>query len=277
MIRRFFGYQSYFATIQGHQCFTNKPLFLFQVGNFDAVLGHFHQSTPEIFKHAAAGTQCSSICLTAVVAAQLKAVEDWDADIIGKILHQGDSLHLSILRRYDWPFGRSESKLDIDEMPDSISLQIDGCEADASIGVLNDASFGFSYEIHSLIMNAVKNKPNQSFIFRHFGSCTAIICGKYQRYSIFDPHSRNQEGEIDADGSAGLFHFRHLSEMISYLHSQCEDRQEQIDLYPIDVEILETRSIEEEFDEPSLLHVDRTDSLPNPGKNNSDVIFNPTV
>lgn len=64
-------------------------------------MGHYHQSSPEIFKHAATGTQCSSISLTAIVAACLKSVENWNADVIDEVLQQGDCLHLKILKKYN--------------------------------------------------------------------------------------------------------------------------------------------------------------------------------
>lgn len=200
-------------------------------------MGHHHQSSPDIFKHAAAGAQCSTISLTAIVAACLKSVDTWSPSEIDEILQQGDALHLKILQSYDWPLSRSEAKLDIDEMPELVSIKFGGFEADVSIGVLRDATFGFSSNIHSLILGALHSKPNKSFILRMFGSCVGIICGQYDEYFIFDPHSRNAKGEIAANGSAGLFCFTNASGMISYLQQQCGTKNEQVDLHPIDVEI----------------------------------------
>ena len=98
-------------------------------------MGHHHQSLPDIFKHAAAGAQCSTISLTAIVAACLKSVDTWSPSEIDEILQQGDALHLKILHSYDWPLSRSEAKLDIDEMPELVSIKFGGFEADVSIGV----------------------------------------------------------------------------------------------------------------------------------------------
>lgn len=231
-------------------------------------MGHYHQSSPKIFKHAATGTQCSSISLTVIVAACLKSVENWNADVIDEVLQQGDCLHLKILKTYNWPLERNESKLDIDEMPDIISLEFSCFETEVSIGHLSDASFGFSADYNSFIMEALNTKPNKSFILRTFGSCVAIICGQYQEYFIFDPHSRNADGKIDANGSAGLFHFRNISDMITYLQDQCGTRNEQVDLFPMDVEIIRIKELSRK--EPLDLNLssinDRVSQGPQPGE-----------
>ncbi|XP_062606599.1 uncharacterized protein LOC134268369 isoform X2 [Saccostrea cucullata] len=203
-----------------------------------AVMGHFHQCTPQQFRHAAAGTQCTSICITAIVAAALRAVKDWTSDFIDEVLVGGDQLHLDILQKKGWPFNRYESMLDIDEIPDTIQCQIGINGIKASIGVLEEGSFGYSSYIDTLITSALVNKPNQSFILRMFGSSIAILCTGHQKYSIFDPHARNQNGDVDANGYAGLFHFRDSSEMVAYLKEISSGRNEQIDIYPILVNIL---------------------------------------
>lgn len=43
-----------------------------------AVMVYIHQATKK-FKHAATGSQCSSIC-TALIASKLKSASDWDSD-----------------------------------------------------------------------------------------------------------------------------------------------------------------------------------------------------
>ncbi|XP_061166803.1 uncharacterized protein LOC133175710 [Saccostrea echinata] len=203
-----------------------------------AVMGHFHQCTPQQFKHAAAGSQCTSICVTAIVAAALRAVNDWNSDFIDEVLVGGDQLHLDILQKKGWPFNRYESRLDIDEIPDTIQCRIGMTGIKASVGVLEEGSFGYSSYIDTLVTSALVNKPNQSFILRMFGSSIAILCTGHQKYSIFDPHARNQNGFIDANGLAGLFHFRDSSEMVAYLKHISAGRNEQIDIYPILVNIL---------------------------------------
>lgn len=163
---------------------------------------------------------------------------------------------------------RNESKLDIDEMPDMISLEFSGFETEVSIGHLSDASFGFSADLNSFIMEALNTKPNKSFILRTFDSMVAIICGQYQEYFIFDHHSRNTDGKIDANGSAGLFHFRNLSEMITYLQDQCGTRNKQVDLFPIHVEIVKIKELSRK--EPFYLNLssinDRVSQGAQPGE-----------
>lgn len=70
-----------------------------QQNTMTVVLGHFHQASTERFKHAATGSQVSSICITALIASKLKSLNDWNSDFVDAILLAGDGLHLSILRK----------------------------------------------------------------------------------------------------------------------------------------------------------------------------------
>ena len=96
------------------------------------------------------------------------------------------------------------------------------------------------------------NKPNQSFILRMFGSSVAIICRGYQQYSVFDPHARNKNGFIDANGSAGLFNFVNSREMVVYFKKIAGDRDEQIDMYPIFVNVLRSDEMDCSWTGPVL-------------------------
>lgn len=201
-------------------------------------MGHFHQSSDQYFRHAAAGSQCTSNSLMAIVASHVKSVDNWNSGFIDEVLLEGDKLHLSVLKKKNWPFGRKESRIDIDEIPEKISCQIDGCKIEASVGVLQEATFALSTEIDSTVRTALERMPNRSFILRMFGSCTAIIKRENQQYCIFDPHSRNPFGFIDPNGFAGLFYFDTLLDMIRYLKSNVGERAEQIDLFPVFVNLL---------------------------------------
>eukprot|EP00105_Crassostrea_gigas_P043022 XP_019927170.1 PREDICTED: uncharacterized protein LOC105338725 [Crassostrea gigas] len=216
-----------------------------------AIMGHFHQSSEKYFKHAAAGSQCTSNCLMAIVASNHKPVDNWNSDIIDEILIEGDKLHLNILQRNHWPFGRKESRIDMDEIPKKICCQIEKEKMEASVGVLDEAKFALSTEIDDLIKRALEATPNQSFILRMFGSCTAILRRENQQYCIFDPHSRNYAGLIDPSGTAGLFYFDSLSDMIRYLKGNVGCREEQVDLFPIFVNLLRSDFTERKAD-PSV-------------------------
>lgn len=216
-----------------------------------AIMGHFHQSSEKYFKHAAAGSQCTSNCLMAIVASNHKPVDNWNSDIIDEILIEGDKLHLNILQRNHWPFERKESRIDMDEIPEKICCQIQKEKIEASVGVLDEAKFALSTEIDGLIKRALEATPNQSFILRMFGSCTAILRRENQQYCIFDPHSRNYAGLIDPSGTAGLFYFDSLSDMIRYLKGNVGCREEQVDLFPIFVNLLRSDFTERKAD-PSV-------------------------
>lgn len=201
-------------------------------------MGHFHQSSDKYFKHVAAGSQCTSISLMAIVASHVRSVDNWDPEFIDEVLREGDNLHIRVLKDKNWPLGRKESTIDIDEIPEKIVCQIDERQIEASVGVLEEGTFAFSTEIDSTVRTALERMPNRSFILRMFGSCTAIIKRENQQYCIFDPHSRNPFGFIDPNGFAGLFYFDTLFNMIRYLESNVGDRVEQIDLYPVLVKLL---------------------------------------
>lgn len=217
-----------------------------------AIMGHFHQSSEKYFKHAAAGSQCTSNCLMAIVASNHKPVANWNSDTIDEILVEGDKLHLNILQRNHWPFGRKDSRIDVDEIPEKICCQIEEEQIEASVGVLNDAKFALSTEIDDLIKRALEATPNQSFILRMLGSCTAILRRENQQYCIFDPHSRNCAGLIDPSGTAGLFYFDSLSDMIKYLKGSVGEREEQVDLFPIFVNLLRSTDFTERKTDPSV-------------------------
>jgi hypothetical protein len=187
-------------------------------------------------------------------------MNNWDAGFIDKILIGGDKLHLSILQRNGWPFHRFESRLDIDEIPENIQCSIGSTEIAASLGVIEEGSFGYSSYIETFICSNLMNKPNQNFILRMFGSSVAILCRGYQQYSVFDPHARNKNGFIDANGSAGLFHFANLREMVVYFKKIAEDRNEQIDMYPVFVKILRADKVDCAGTGPVLQDVEDVDN-----------------
>lgn len=81
-------------------------------------------------------------------------------------------------------------------------------------------------------------KPNQSFVLRISDSYIAIICQNYQEYSIFDPHARNSDGEIDGEGSAALFRFQNSAGLTNYLTRLAAGKNDQIDLYPVNIQVI---------------------------------------
>jgi hypothetical protein len=145
-------------------------------------------------------------------------------------------------------------------LPEKIECQIGNHEVVASVGV-HEPLFGMSSYIDTLVSSAIIDKPNQSFILRMFDVCIAILPRNYRQYSIFDPHSRNTNGFVDANGSAGLFHFKSLAETVKYLKLVAAGKSGQIDLYPISVKLLRSGANEEIFRE-EICHSSDNDEAP---------------
>lgn len=206
-----------------------------------SVMGHFHQATRLKFNHPAAGSQCTSISLFAIIAATRKDVDNWGANFIDKILIAGDDLHLSILRGKGWPLKRKETKLDISEIPPTIQCEIDNYDVTARVKFIVDKEcYVITSDIEKFITSTLEKYPKKSFILRMFDSSVAIIYRDNKKYSVFDPHSRNRDGLVHADGSAGIFHFDDSTKMIFYLKQMQGKRKEQIDMNPVSIDITES-------------------------------------
>lgn len=76
--------------------------------------------------------------------------------------------------------------------------------------------------------------------FKHADTYIAITCRNCQKYSIFDPHARNSHGDIDGNGSAPLFNFENFVALTNYLTRLAAGKNEQIDLYPVYIQIIST-------------------------------------
>ncbi|KAJ8049911.1 hypothetical protein HOLleu_02875 [Holothuria leucospilota] len=203
-------------------------------------MGDFHQASPEVFSHAAAGAQCTTISVMAVIATSIKPPLQWTSEDVNAIVRQGDSVHLELLHAKDWPSKRLDAKLDVDEIPDIMTCRLGNKVLNANIGVLSDTFYCFVSELSHTLQSAVEQKQGYNFLLRMHGRCTAIL---YQQtspmYSIFDPHARNSSGESDGEGAASIFHFTSMTDMLRYLNKQNAGKgQEQVDITPIDVAAL---------------------------------------
>ena len=213
--------------IRGHQCFTNTSCYfifcnpILQRGkktDLVAIMGSFHQSSPEVFQHSAAGAQCTSMSLAAIVASSLKNVNAWNSEFVDNVVKGGDRLHLEILKSKQWPCQRIESRLAVDELPKKFKCRI-GRQDVTTNSEYEEPLFGFSSYVDSFVLTSIINHPNQSFILRMYDFSIAILCNNNQ-YSIFDSHAKNSEGIIDGNGTADLFNFPSPSEMVKYLSAQ---------------------------------------------------------
>lgn len=211
-----------------------------QSPSFCAVLGDFHQASPEVFSHAAAGAQCTTISIMAVVATSIKPPLQWTSDDVNEIVRQGDSAHMQLLHAKEWSSKRLDAKLDIDEIPDVMTCRLGSTVLNVNIGVLSDTFYCFASQLGQTLLSAVEQKQGHSILLRMHERCTAIL---YQQtsplYNIFDPHVRNSSGEVDREGAASTLHFTSMTDMLRYLNQQNAGKsQVKVDLTPIDVATL---------------------------------------
>lgn len=243
-----------------------------------SVFGSFHQASTSKFHHAAAGSQCTTNCVIAVILASIKRPDVWIPKDIDNILEQGDKLHLDILRETGWPYERTDSKLDIDELPDVISVNVNGMVTTASVGLKDEASYGLSSDINAVVLTALKRKPSHSFLIRMYDKCRALLPDFNGQYSLFDPHAINAHGETDPNGFACVLHFSEVCDMLEYLKKDViGKRDEQIDLSPIDIELLNVEdgslceNLSDTVNTHSLENREREETSPLSGLNKSEL------
>ncbi|XP_064629357.1 uncharacterized protein LOC135488632 isoform X2 [Lineus longissimus] len=183
--------------------------------NYDFIPGDFHQASEDVFSHDAAGSQCATISVMAVIASYIKSPNDWTTNDVNNILLQGDQAHTKTLEKLGWPFLRRNSKLDLDELPDTLYCGMDGTSAEASIGHRDDAIYG--YDIRTLLQSAILQRPDGSFVIRCGDKCCAFLHCPDGKYCHFDSHACNSEGVQDPLGAACLLRFKNAEEAISHI------------------------------------------------------------
>ncbi|XP_033124349.1 uncharacterized protein LOC117122751 [Anneissia japonica] len=173
----------------------------------------------------------------AIVVAQIKAPFNWTKHVIHDILLQGDDTHLRILRKLGWPQHRTESMLDIDEIPDILDCTVNGEYIKASVGVLEGAKFGFT--LQDVLAEAFLHNSSTSFMLRIGDKCTAIIKDSSMGWSLFDSHACNVKGQRDPEGAACMMCFTSAERLIQHLTLLYPYDGHQIDVFPIYVQIMD--------------------------------------
>lgn len=79
-----------------------------------------------------------------------------------------------------------------------------------SVWILNFLIHFYIYHI------CTDEKQNQTLVLRLSDSYIAILCRKYEEYSIYDPHARNSNGDTDCQGSAELIHLDNPFDLTTY-------------------------------------------------------------
>ena len=179
------------------------------------------QASTSKFLHTAAGTQCGSNCLVALVKASLKNPLAWTSDDIDDILVQGqfpmhcsfiicksacisvgDVVHLERLGHLGWPGTRKEANLVFDELPDFIDCLLDNNRVQADVFKL----------VHECVYTLVENFQyslekaltfNLYHIVRIRDQFLGIVRGRSEEDScfIFNPHSIDVNGQTSPEGS----------------------------------------------------------------------------
>ena len=198
------------------------------------IMGNFHQASEDVFHHIAAGSQCTTICVMAAIACKVKEPNIWTSSDIDTILTQGDSTHISLLEAEGWPHAMRDSKLDLDEMPATMTFRLEGKSTEHSLGLCEGARFGHARSMCDLLDNAIVDYPDKSFVLRAGDKCRAILRTS-SGYSLFDPHACNEHGRTDPDGKAVVINFNEVNMFKKYISSLVKDldTMTQIDLTPV--------------------------------------------
>ncbi|KAK3598699.1 hypothetical protein CHS0354_003256 [Potamilus streckersoni] len=220
-----------FPGISSYDSYTDSKAFM-----TTSVRGSIHQASTHIFKHDAAGSQCTTICAIAVAVAAFKLPSEWRQDHVDMIIQYGDKVHVCELEKRGWPVKRKESKLDVDELPKKVEFYL---ERKTAYIVTDHTSYGLISQIEFLVKEAVNKKPEKSFILRMLDRCRAILYNGCGCYSVFDPHSCDELGRTDPNGVACVLHFDHIDELVSHLKNLVtdQDNEEQVDLTTCNITI----------------------------------------
>ena len=196
------------------------------------VLGNFHQASRDKFRHSAVGSQCSSMCISAIVAAAVFPPTYWDADDLDAILMEGDRRHLEILSGKGWPLERRETKLGIDEMQEIWDIEINGKRLTAKVEI-SSAKYDLLKNSASLVDTVLKCNENTPCILRLYDSYVAVLSGDNNSFYVFDSHARNRDGEVNPDGASCLLHFQTRQGLIQYIKLQARTTgsMEQFDVF----------------------------------------------
>ena len=189
-----------------------------------AVLGSMHQGDSVLLP--AAGRQCVANVLTYFLFTKVKAPSTYTADDIDSILYQGSSLHNKIIAHRSI----TNNFLLINELPTEVnvnrSLFLVSSRAD-------DAFFGLVFNEQPInppfytVENAFAHLlAEQKYIFctlaSYQGNSSGSTIGVYrcnEIFYVFDPHSRNEEGMLVADGKSVLLTFALLPKLIEYVRN----------------------------------------------------------
>jgi hypothetical protein len=198
-------------------------------------MADFHQASPSFVTHAAAGAQCTSISLVAMLAATQVSPEVWTKEDIHSILHEGDRLHLRMLYNYGWPSNNRDAMLDIDELPENLTIYFRGTDLNASVGVIDGSLYCIRNDLLHTLNEAFRS--NSRVIIRINDTCIGLFKEKNHVF-VFDSHARNDVGEQSPTGSAGLFKFSDVTHVAKYLCMSVSNEQDQIDIHPVNIRIL---------------------------------------
>lgn len=201
-----------------------------------AVSGSFHQASPSFATHEAAGAQCCTICLMAIIAGtRVLPASLWEHKHIDMVLYEGNKVHENVLVEKGWPYKRKEARFATDELPSILSVSLFHQDLNVSVGLKDDSLYGFRDDIQSLLTKALS--LSSGVLARVDDSCISILKDAGKIY-IFDPHARDSQGNVSANGSAALFKFCDIQHASNFLRNSIQCYNVQLDLHPVHVAVL---------------------------------------
>ncbi|XP_046544285.1 uncharacterized protein LOC124254487 [Haliotis rubra] len=192
-----------------------------------SVMGNFNQGTVAgiVGPSENAGTQCTSMAYTAVVASAFLPVGIWSRNTLDTILQLGDQLHEQILTNMgnNAPQNRF---LAFDELPHKPRIGAFRWPVKCAFGPEHQGVISANGDHNSEIERYLKETFGEGYsgcLMTFDGMTSAVLQNNDETYSVFDSHGRNIMGMIDGEGQASLLRFTSLIDVAKHVSGQARD------------------------------------------------------
>jgi len=180
-----------------------------------SICGTFHQGSGA-FSFESRGKQCTPISYFALLYSRTKALSAWTSETIDFVLSQGDAMYNAVPHQRDY--------FDYPELPLSVYVEYENVMLSSRFGTHLS---GFMHtEVPDAFdwcfSDAISAGCNQCVgCLVTLNNTTVAVMQINEAYYLFDSHSRNSNGLVDADGTAVLLCFpsaRALHQHLKCLH-----------------------------------------------------------
>ena len=202
-----------------------------QLHPLDCVKGNTHQGSTR-FSPLSRGNQCTPITYFAVLYSSVVDVDRWSPDTVDFVLFHGDLIYQSVRHSFDY--------FEYNELPLSISVpnseEILSCSFGAHLSGFMHFPNSCS-DFHSFPDAVFAACQNSLGCLVTVNQTTIAVIERDGLYYVFDPHSRNHLGLVDANGTAVLLHFSSVTciySLMKQLHRIGENAEDCFALWPRD-------------------------------------------